>query len=172
MTASKNPASTQQLIGWITLLIAVANGIEVRAAHVVGCRTLIELAAPGNGDEARAHLTALVQSWRRLRSGPLPLFPTLSRDLVARSLKEPSAAPADLIERLESVWEGAPHRAGDRHDPWVSALFGHLSADDLARDATSVLEAASTVWRPLLEATGTKAKQKAAADGDAEETPA
>ena len=154
VTASKDPAPSQQLVGWITLLIAVATGVGVRRAHVVGCRSAIELGTPDGAEAARAHLTALVQTWRRVRHGPLPLFPTLSRELVMRSLKDPSASPADLVERLEPAWEGAPHRAGDRNDPWVCALFGHLSVDDPAKDAAALLEAARPVWMPLLVAAG------------------
>jgi exodeoxyribonuclease V gamma subunit len=176
VTASKDPNATQLLLGWITLLVAVASGAGARAAHVIGCRSSVELAAPADADTAHAHLAALVQSWRRIRRGPLPLFPRLSRDLVNGSLKEPSMDAADLVEGLESVWEGAPHARGDRDDPWVSALFGHLSVEDLARDAGALLEAANPVWRPLLQARVSKKKAStkkkkgtASASGDADE---
>jgi exonuclease V gamma subunit len=168
-TASDTPGPRLQLVGWITLLVAVASGAPCRAAHLVGCAREIELTAPAACESARAHLSALVEAWRRLRVGPVRLFPRLSRAVVERSLRYPSADATAALRAVIDEWDGAPHRAGDRSDPWVSALFGHLSSDELVNDAGAILAAASAVWRPLLEARAAKSKAKTAAAGAEEE---
>lgn len=162
MTPSKGPNARLQLVAWITLLVAVVGGTDVRAAHLVGCGTSLELRATADCARALEHLSALVKMWRRVRGGPVPLFPKLSRALVGCALADPTAEPASLLHRAEAAWEGTMIEQGDRYDPWVSSLFGHLTVDDLADRAKVVVDEASLVWQPLLGAIPSKPKAKTA----------
>jgi exodeoxyribonuclease V gamma subunit len=152
VTASPTPSSRALLVGWITLLLAVASGVACHGAHVVGCKETLELKPPKTPDEAQGHLSALVETWMRVRSGPLPLFPSLSPAVAQVSLQHPVAGATSVLEAASAEWEGAARRTGDRRDPWVFPLFGHLTTDDLAADAPLIVDVANLVWRPLFEA--------------------
>jgi exodeoxyribonuclease V gamma subunit len=170
LTASKTPNARLQMRGWVAALVAAAAGEKLGGAHLVGYGAKIELAPPGDAAAARARLEALVAIWRQLRTSPIPLFPALSPD-VARAAdggdEEPEAPPA-RVRGAQLAWEGGLGRVGDREDAWVSALFGHLSIDELAERADEIVALAEEVWSPLLRARVTKrAAKKAAAEGGA-----
>ncbi|MBI2392065.1 MAG: exodeoxyribonuclease V subunit gamma [Deltaproteobacteria bacterium] len=150
-TASKKPNLRSQLIGWITLLVACASDRAVRAAWVVGCNTTFELRAPA-AEAARTHLRALVFAWKAARRGPLLLFPSLSCHALAGRRDHPQLPARTVVLDTRERWEGAPFMRGDVTDPWVSALFGHLSIEDLGDLAETLLENAEAVWGPLLDA--------------------
>lgn len=150
-SASKKPNLRSQLVAWITLLVACASGQPVRAAWVVGCSTTFELRAPAV-DEARAHLRALVDTWKSVRRGPLLLFPSLSCHALAGRRDHPGVPARAILLETRERWEGAPFVRGDVTDPWVSALFGHLSIEDLGDVADTVIANAERVWGALLDA--------------------
>lgn len=154
LTASKSPNARQQLVAWITLVAAAASGIPVHGAHIAACGGAIELRAPSDVAAARAHLSALVRSWRDVRRSPVLLFPSLSREIVAARIRKPAGTPADWVRAAASAqWDGA-RAAGpaDRHDAWVQPLFGHLGIEDLVERAEALVHNANLVWGPLLEA--------------------
>ncbi len=141
-----------QMQVWVSLLVARASGHEVERGVVVGVGDELELGLPA-GLDAQAALGALLALRARVRSETLLLFPKLSLELVAarRSAKRRLEDRA-LVRSRRGVWEGNGMDAGDRDDPWVGALFGHLSIDDLADRATELLELAESVWGPVFDA--------------------
>ena len=156
VTASKGANGRAELTAWVTLIVAVAAGEAVVSAHVCGHGKEATLHAPSAAD-ARAHLDALVRTWREVRGGPIPLFPALSRAVALRLAKDAQLSPAGAVEASDAAWSGSSMAAGDHEDPWVSAIFGHLGIEDLAERATEVCERAVRVWGPVLAA-GTDAK--------------
>lgn len=159
LTGGKSPSDRSQLIAWITLLVAVAAGESVGFAHLVGHETNVALAAPAGAEAAAERLAALVEVWRALRQSPLPLFPALSRALIAEKRRSPAVNDAALVRGRSGEWTGSPRSRGELDDLWVSALFGHLTIDDLAEDAERIVRLAATVWLPLLDAQGSKQRR-------------
>lgn len=173
LSASKTPNARLQLLGWIAALVAVASGVTVRGAHLVGHGGAVELAPPRVAETARAHLTALVAIWRRLRASPLPLFPGLSPKLVADrgadggADAEPARDPAARVRAAKGAWEGNVNARGDLDDPWVAALFGHLSIEDLADRGEAIVALAEAVFGPLAGAKPPKRGARRSAPGGA-----
>lgn len=141
-----------QMQAWVSLLLARASGHEAERGVVVGVGDELELVLPAEID-AQAALGALLALRARVRSEALLLFPKISLELVAarRSGKRRLEDRA-LVRSKRAAWEGNGMESGDRDDPWVGALFGHLSIDDLADRAAELLELAEEVWGPVFDA--------------------
>jgi exodeoxyribonuclease V gamma subunit len=146
-TASKTANESLQLEAWLTMLLARAQDLEVERSYLVGYEGTIELTALTR-PLAIEHLQTIIALYREARSGPIPLFPKLSRALVDSRDVDQSAARRIIAQK--SAWEPGGKTRAALDDPWVHALYGDLTIEDLAARADDVLQKAEVLWAPLL----------------------
>jgi exodeoxyribonuclease V gamma subunit len=142
-----------RLEGWLGLLVAAASGYQARRAALVHIDTVTELEAP-RPEEAKDELRRLIALRGRARGGAIPLFPKVSFELAQKVKKRSDDGVARRqVLACRTLWEGDDFGVeGDRHDPWVGALYGELGIEQLADRADEVVALGMGLWGRCLEA--------------------
>jgi exodeoxyribonuclease V gamma subunit len=163
VTASSDVKAKLLLEVWVSMLVAVAAGAPVTAAHVISGKGKPVLRAPTR-DAAGHTLDGLVGLWWRTRRGPVPLVPQFSHKLAELHAKAPDRSAQDLVRETVGEWfeEDGASTAGSgtaMEADEARALFGAWTEDDLEARAEDLVALAQTVWSPLIAAK-TAAKEK------------
>lgn len=161
VTASKSNQNRGLLKAYVHLLAAVAAGLPVRKARVVGgdAAQVLRIGAPGDdpaglADEAKAALTRLIAVWRAGRARPLPLFEKTSCALATAMGDDGSIGDIfAAADKVEDAWSG---RLPEVDDASIRAFFGdfdpvsHIDQGPVAeRDPLGFTALAARVWQPV-----------------------
>jgi len=149
----RHPRPKPLLTAWIELLVATAAGNEIAGASYVAEKCSRHLQPPPTPELAVGYLHDLVQIWRRVRTRPTLLFPTLSLGVAEALGKRPDEGAAAAVEACQKSWCDPYLGYGDATDAWVAALFGDWSFEELVARADEIARLARLVWCPLVEHT-------------------
>ncbi len=146
------PRDEELMLALVTLLVSRTGACEGRIdrALCVGHEKSQALVLPETLD-ASMMLGTYVDTYQRVRSGPVLLFPELSSEL-ARQLRRHPESPREALEASLPKWSGGPQRRGASDDPAVAALLRHRTPTDLLDRADDLAHEAQTVWSPVLNA--------------------
>lgn len=161
-----NPSNWLRLQAWLHVLAAAANELPVAGARLVGAasppakaKVAGELLAwSGTAPDARQQLEDLASVWRRARSEPVELFPTVSPKVADLLAKDGDLSDAGVRRRAESeiraAWEGGYMKPGDRQDTWIQPCFQDYDPTLRLFDESegALVDLARRVWLPLKRA--------------------